>query len=88
MTDPRFPEEPRFGGMWGWIAGIALLLLISLVIIAGSHYKSNTASSGSSTSTTASRTVTLPSTTGFGSSSPQTIIPAPSAPAPSKSGTQ
>ena len=46
-------------------------------------------STGSSPSTTtASRTVTPPSTTGSGSSSPQPIIPAPSTPAPPKSGTQ
>ncbi len=97
MTDPRFTDDPRLsdpvvrrdevGGMWGWIAGIALLLVIGFVIIAGLHSNSNTASSGSSTSTTAStpaHTATPPGTTGSGSSSPQPITPA----APSKSGTQ
>jgi ABC-type phosphate transport system substrate-binding protein len=98
MTDPRYTDDPRLsdpvvrrdenvGGMWSWIAGIALLLLIGFVIIAGSHSNSNTASSGPSASTTAStpaRTATPPSTTGSGSSSPQPITPA----APSKSGTQ
>jgi hypothetical protein len=96
MTDPRFTDDPRLsdpvvrrdenvGGIWGWIAGIALLLLIGFVIIAGSHSKSNTASSGTSTTaSTPARTATPPSTTGSGSPSPQPITPA----APSKSGTQ
>jgi hypothetical protein len=104
MTDPRFTDDPRLsdpvvrrdenvGGMWGWIAGIALLVLIGFVILAGSHNKSNTASSGfgSSPPTTAStpaRPATPPSTTGSGSSSSQPITPAPSTPAPSTSGTQ
>jgi ABC-type phosphate transport system substrate-binding protein len=97
MTDPRFTDprlsnpvvrrDENVGGMGVWIAGISALLLIGFVMLAGSYYNSNTASSGSSTSTTAStpaRTATPPSTTGSGSSSPQPITPA----APSKSGTQ
>ena len=47
MTDPRFTDDPRLsdpvvrrdesvGGIWGWIAGIALLLLIGFVIVAPS----------------------------------------------------
>jgi hypothetical protein len=51
MTDPRFTDprynDPRLsdpvlrrdesaaGGMWGWIAGVAVLLLIGFLIIAG-----------------------------------------------------
>jgi hypothetical protein len=31
MTDPRFPEEPRFGGMWGWIpSSIAAIFSLTL----------------------------------------------------------
>jgi hypothetical protein len=81
------PDE-NVGGMWGLIAGVSVLLLIGFLIFAGHNNNSNTASSGSSTSTTASRITTPPSTTGSGSSSPQLITPAPSTPAPSKSGTQ
>jgi hypothetical protein len=96
MTDPRFTDDPRLsdpvvrrdenvGGIRGWIAGIALLLLIGFVIIAGSHSNSNTASSGTSTTaSTPARTAAPPSTTGSGSPSSQPITPA----APSKSGTQ
>ena len=66
MTDPRFTDprynDPRLsdpvlrrddsatGGMWGWIAGVAVLLLIGFLIIAGNN--SNTASSGSSPTAT------------------------------------
>lgn len=63
MTDPRF-TDPRLndpvirrdeavGGMWGWIAGVAVVLLIGFLIIAGWNSSSNTASSGSSTTSTA-----------------------------------
>ena len=68
MTDPRFTDprynDPRLsdpvlrrdesatGGMWGWIAGVAVLLLIGFLIIAGWNNNSNTASSGSSPTAT------------------------------------
>ncbi|MGB6810937.1 MAG: hypothetical protein WBE81_30800 [Pseudolabrys sp.] len=74
-------RDENVGGMWSWIFGVSLLLLIGFLIFAG--WNSNTANSGSPPTTTASRTVTPPSTTGSGSSSPQPITPAPS-----KSGTQ
>lgn len=91
MTDPRF-TDPRLsdpvirrdeavGGMWGWIAGVAVVLLIAFLIIAGWNSNSNTASSGSSTTSTAStpaKPATPPSTTGSGSSAPQPFTPAPS----------
>ena len=46
MTDPRFTDprlsdpvirrdESAAGGMWGWIAGVAVLLLIGFLIVAG-----------------------------------------------------
>ena len=81
-------RDENVGGMWSWIFGVSLLLLIGFLIFAGWNSNSNTANSGSPPATTASRTVTPPSTTGSGSSSPQPITPAPSTPAPSKSGTQ
>ena len=95
MTDPRF-TDPRYsdpqlsdpvirrdesvGGMWGWIAGVAVLLLIGFLLVAGWNNNSNTANRGSATSTTASapaRNATPPSTTGSGTSSPQPFTPAP-----------
>jgi len=102
MTDPRF-TDPRLsdpvirrdeavGGMWGWIAGVAVVLLIGFLIVAGWNSNSTTASSGSSTTSTAStptRPATPPSTTGSGSSAPRPFTPAPSnTPAPPKSDTQ
>ena len=99
FTDPRLSDpvirrdewtsgrDENVGGMWSWVAGVSLLLLIGFLIFAGWNSNSNTANSGSPPTTTASRT-TPPSTTGSGSSSPQPITPAPSTPAPSKSGTQ
>jgi ABC-type phosphate transport system substrate-binding protein len=96
FTDPRLSDpmirrdewtsgrDENVGGMWSWVAGVSLLLLIGFLIFAGWNSNSNTANSSSSPpTTTASRTVTPPSTTGSGSSSPQPITPAPS-----KSGTQ
>ena len=58
MTDPRFTDDPRLsdpvirrdenvGGMWSWVAGVALLLLIGFMIVAGYNHNSNPASSGS-----------------------------------------
>ncbi|MEJ2377829.1 MAG: hypothetical protein P8Y71_21375 [Pseudolabrys sp.] len=52
MTDPR--NDPRtsepadrrpdsVGGMWGWIAGIAVLVLIAIILIAGWNSPTNTA---------------------------------------------
>ena len=46
MTDPRFTDDTRFydpvvrpdenvGGMWSWVAGVSLLLLIGFLIFAG-----------------------------------------------------
>ena len=91
MTDPRF-TDPRLsdpvirrdeavGGMWGWIAGVAVVLLIAFLVIAGWNSNSNTASSGSSTTSTAgtpAKPATPPSTTGSGSSALQPFTPAPS----------
>jgi ABC-type phosphate transport system substrate-binding protein len=67
--------------MWGWIAGVAVLLLIGFLIIAGWNNNPNTASTGSSPTATTSGTA--PSTTGSGSTSPKPMAPAaPMAPAP------
>ncbi len=84
MTDPRF-TDPRLndpvirrdeavGGMWGWIAGVAVVLLIGVPGHRRLEQQQQYASSGSSPPTTAStpvRPATPPSTTGSGSSSPR-----------------
>jgi hypothetical protein len=81
LSDPVIRRDERVGGMWGWIAGVAVLLLIGFLIVAGWNNNSNTASSGSAP-TAASHTATPPSTTGSGSTSSQPFTPAPSKPTP------
>lgn len=107
MSDPRF-TDPRFndprlnepvlrrgesvGGVWGWIAGLAVVALIAFIVIAGWNSNStNTASNGAGNSppiTTGSapmRNATPPSTTGSGATSP---APHPLSPPPAKTNTQ
>ena len=104
MSDPRFtdprPTDPRLdpvlrqnervGGMWGWVAGLAVLALIAFILIAGWNSNSNTASNSSPPATIGTapmRDVTPQGTTGSGATSPQPATPSPMAPAP-KSGQQ
>jgi hypothetical protein len=101
MSDPRFTDprysDPRLSdpvlrrddsavGVWGWIAGIAVLALIAFVIIAGSNGDhTNTASTNNTAPvTTGSAPGGMPprSTTGSGATSPQ-----PMSPPPARSGT-
>ncbi len=91
MSDPRYeqrlsdPVERRpdtSGGMWGWIAGIAVVVLIAIILIAGWNSNRNTASNAPS-ATTGSATTSPPSTTG---SPPHPSPMTPSAPAPAPSG--
>lgn len=77
MTDPR--NDPRLsdpvtrrpdnvGGMWGWIAGIAVLVLIAIILIAGWNNNTHTASNPPA-ATTGSATAPVtphPATTGAG----------------------
>ncbi len=96
MSDPRFdqrlsdPVERRpdtSGGMWGWIAGIAVVVLIAIILIAGWNSNSNTASNESGATTGSApmsspmlpRPSTPPSTTG---SAPNSAPMAPTAPPP------
>jgi hypothetical protein len=57
MTDPR--HDPRLsepvtrrpassGGLWGWIAGLTVLVLIAIILIAGWNSNTHTASNPSS----------------------------------------
>lgn len=92
MTDPRFTDprndpvlrsDERVGGMWGWIAGLAVLALIAFVLVAGWNSNPNTASNGPAPVTTGSAPMRISplSTTGSGTTSPQPAVPTP-APAP------
>jgi hypothetical protein len=98
MTDPRY-TDPRLsdpvlrrdesvGGMWGWIAALAVLALVGFVALASWSSDRNSASNNSSTPTTTSsappRNVAPPSTTGSGASSPI----APVTPTPANRGAQ
>lgn len=90
MTDPRL-TDPRddaplnqpmnrgesFGGMWGWVIGIAAVALVAFVVIAGWSGGTNTAANNPAANTAPAtvgngpvRNVTPPSTTGSGATSP------------------
>jgi hypothetical protein len=105
FTDPRF-NDPRLndpqlnqpvlrrgesvGGVWGWIAGLAVVALIAFIIIAGWNSNTNTADNGVGNSppiTTGNAPThnTAPSTTGSGATSP---APQPLSPPPAKNGKQ
>jgi hypothetical protein len=65
-SDPRLPGEDveRTGGaMWGWIAGIAVLILIAVVLVGG--WGSGSGSGTNTASNTPAQTV-APATTGAG----------------------
>ena len=95
FTDPNFtaPElrKEGTGGVWGWIAGLAVVALIAFVVLAGWNNSGtdNQASNASNRTPVATgnsgpvRNVTPPTTTGSGSNSPLTNPAAPNAtPAP------
>ncbi|MDO9413011.1 MAG: hypothetical protein Q7T81_10605 [Pseudolabrys sp.] len=102
-TDPNFIQpglqpalrEESSGGVWGWVAGLAVVALIAFVVLAGWNNggTENSASAPganpaplTTTNSGPVRNVTPPSTTGSGSTSPMTnpapsAAPAPAAPA-------
>jgi hypothetical protein len=98
MTDPRYtdpPTDPRFrdpvlrddtsggGAMWGWIAGIAVVILIAFVLIGGWNGSGNNTASNTP-NPPATTTGSAPHTTGAGGV-PGTSPAAPSTtPAPNK----
>jgi len=90
LIDPVLRHDEPVGGKWGWIAGIAVVALIAVLVIAGVNSHSNTASNNASPATTGSamRPMSPPSTTGSGSTSPRPLMPAPTMPAPSKDNAQ
>jgi len=90
MSDPRYeqrlsdPVERRpdtSGGMWGWIAGIAVIVLIAIILVAGWNSNQTTASNTPS-ATTGSAPMSSPSTTGSAPRSSPMTPAAPMSPAP------
>jgi hypothetical protein len=95
MTDPRYTDPrlsdpvPRYdgdvstNGTWGWIAGLAVLFLIIVFLVAGGHNANQSSNTGASSPVTTGaagpiRNVTPPSTTGMGSPTSIPTGPAPS----------
>jgi hypothetical protein len=96
-TDPRSTDfiqpaplrDESVGGIWGWVAGLAVVALIAFVVVAG--WNNSSTDNAAITSPPAPittgnsgpvRNVTPPSTTGSGSTSPLTnpATPNPAAP--------
>ncbi len=89
LSDPVLRHQEEIGGPYSWVAGIAVLLLIGFLIIAGLSGNNETANNNSPATTgTATRQMNPPTTTGSGATSPKPLLPQPAMPAPSKSGTQ
>jgi hypothetical protein len=86
LSDPVLRHDESVGGVWGWIAGLAVIALVMFLLIAGWNSNSTTASNNpAAPGSSALRHVTPPSTTGQGSGTmPRPVMPAQ----PNKSGTQ
>lgn len=81
LSDPVLRREESVSGMWGWVAGLAVLALVAFIVVAAwNNEKTSTANTGASppiTTGSAPRNVMPPSTTGQGSTAPQPMTPAP-----------
>lgn len=87
-TDPRYNDPPNTNlsgdrsstAMWGWIAGIAVIVLIAFILAAGWNGGNNTASN-QPTATVGSGSATQavpPATTGSAPRAPATTPQTPS----------
>jgi hypothetical protein len=95
LSDPVLRQEEPAGGIWGWVAGLAVLALIAFIVVAGwnsdqattANSNSPPVTTGANAPATAPRNVNPPSTTGSGASSPSMpSAPSPSTPAQSPNG--
>lgn len=82
LSDPVLRRDDRSGGVWGWVAGIAVLALVAFVLVAGwngaqQNTAGNTTVSPPMTTGSSAPRATPPSTTGSGATSP---APAPLSP--------
>jgi hypothetical protein len=91
MTDPRYTDprlidpvsrdDANIGGIWAWIAGLAILALVAFVVVAGWNSNPNTANNNTSapmsTGSAPARNAMPRSTTGSGATSPRPLTPAP-----------
>jgi hypothetical protein len=93
MTDPR--NEPRlsdpvprrpdsFGGVWSWIAGIAVLVLVAIILVAGWHGDRTTAGNAPAATTGSATSPMTPPAETTGSGGPTSRPMAPAKPAPAQ----
>lgn len=90
LSDPVLRRDEGVGGPWGWIAGIAVIVLVAFLMIVGWNSSNQTASTNPppATNGTAMRPLTPPATTGSGAGSPQPLTPPPAAPQSPPAGAQ
>ena len=95
-TNPRYDDPPNSNlssergsrAMWGWIAGIAVVILVAFILAAGWNGDTNTASNPPAATTGAGPAMqAVPPATGNGAMAPHTPSPNP-APNPAPSGTK
>lgn len=83
LSDPVLRRDESVNSAWGWIAGIAVVVLIAFIVIAGWNSSSNTANNGPA-ATTGTATRSAPPST-IGRAPPAAPAPAaPAAPAPAR----
>lgn len=51
LSDPVIRRPDSVGGMWSWIAGVAVLVLIAIILIAGWNSNTRTATNGPAVTT-------------------------------------
>ena len=80
LNDPVLRDDTNLGGVWSWIAGLAIVVLIAFVVVAGWNSDRQAANSDPSapmSTSSAPPRAMPPSTTGSGATSPQPATPAP-----------
>ena len=90
LSDPVLRRDESVGGPWGWVAGLAVLVLIAFLVIIGANSPTKTANDNAApaTASNAMRQVPPPATTGSGAGSPQPLTPAPTTPRSPPAGAQ